>query len=107
MCGKWLVSWWKYFIAGLSMNTWRLVERGNTRQGGGGYEPQQAGRVAHGRGGGAAASHRSPMCHARTARGIGAVDRPPAAQILRPGEAPNVLESVKRWWKCRGVKHPG
>ncbi|WP_448539264.1 hypothetical protein, partial [Schleiferia thermophila] len=30
------------------------------RQGGGGYEPQQAGCVAHGRGGGAGASHRSP-----------------------------------------------
>ncbi|WP_448520580.1 hypothetical protein [Rhodoflexus sp.] len=40
------------------------LRRGAVRQGGGGYEPQQAGRVAHGRGGGAVASHRSPMCHA-------------------------------------------
>ncbi|RCX03675.1 hypothetical protein DES35_102126 [Schleiferia thermophila] len=44
--------------------------------------------VAHGRGGGARASHRSPLCHARSARGIGAADRPPAARGKRPGEAP-------------------
>ncbi|KFD38986.1 hypothetical protein AT05_07800 [Schleiferia thermophila str. Yellowstone] len=57
------------------------------RQGGGGYELQRAGGVDHGRGGGAVASHRSPMCHARSAKGIGAADRPPAAH-RRPGEAP-------------------
>ncbi|RCX03953.1 hypothetical protein DES35_102410 [Schleiferia thermophila] len=59
------------------------------RQGGGGYELQRAGYVAHGRGGGAGASHRSPMCHARSAKGIGAADRPPADGLQRPGEAPN------------------
>ncbi|KFD38325.1 hypothetical protein AT05_10685 [Schleiferia thermophila str. Yellowstone] len=73
----------KEWVGLVSREGWRRVGYWflrRMRQGGGGYEPRQAGDVAHGRGGGAGASHRSPMSHARSARGIGAADRPPAAR---------------------------